>query len=316
MQSVSQPCITRDDIEQAANRIRGYVRETPVIWTEPGAFKIPSSLALKLELLQITGSFKPRGAFNRILAPDGNRGIPESGIVAASGGNHGIAAAHAARRLGHRANIFVPSISSGFKLDRLKESGAFLHVVGERYAESLAASKEFARESGALEVHAYDHPAVLAGAGTMAMEFDRQAPELDTVLIACGGGGLIGGAAAWYAGRTKVIGVEPEHSRALHAALEAGRPVPVSVDGVAADSLGAAQVGGLMFPIAQAFVDRVVLVSDEDIIAAQKVLWSEMRLVAEPGGAAALAAIFSGHYKIAEGERVGVVVCGSNAVLG
>ena len=313
MQPLSQPCITRQDIEQAADRIRGYVRETPVIWTEPGAFKIPSSLALKLELLQITGSFKPRGAFNRILSAES---VPDGGIVAASGGNHGIAAAHAARRLGYKANIFVPSISSGFKLDRLKASGAFLHIVGERYAESLAASKEFARESGALEVHAYDHPAVLAGAGTMAMEFDRQAPELDTVLIACGGGGLIGGAAAWYAGSTKVIGVEPERSRALHAALQAGRPVPVSVDGVAADSLGAAQVGGLMFPIAQAFVDRVVLVSDEDIIAAQKALWNEMRLVAEPGGAAALAAVLSGHYKIAEGERVGVVVCGSNALLG
>ena len=311
MQSLSQPCITRDDIELAANRIRGYVRETPVIWTEPGAFKIPSSLALKLELLQITGSFKPRGAFNRILSA----AVPESGIVAASGGNHGIAVAHAAMRLGHRANIFVPSISSGFKLDRLKESGAFLHIVGERYAESLAASKEFARESGALEVHAYDHPAVLAGAGTVAMEFDRQAPQLDTVLIACGGGGLIGGAAAWYAGSTKVIGVEPESSRALHAALQAGRPVPVSVDGVAADSLGAAQVGGLMFPIAQVFVDLVVLVSDENIITAQKALWSELRLVAEPGGAAALAAILSGRYKITESERVGVVVCGSNSVL-
>ncbi len=311
MQSMSQPCIARDDIEQAANRIRGYVRETPVIWTEPGAFKTSTSIALKLELLQVTGSFKPRGAFNRILVAS----VPEVGIVAASGGNHGIAAAHAARRLGYKASIFVPSISSGFKLDRLKEAGAFLHVVGDRYADALAASHQLAQDTGALEVHAYDHPAVLAGAGTMAMEFDRQAPGLDTVLIACGGGGLIGGAAAWYAGRTKIIGVEPERSRALHAALEAGRPVPVSVDGVAADSLGAAQVGDLMFPIAQAYIDQVVLVSDEDIVAAQKALWSEMRLVAEPGGAASLAAVLAGRYKIAAGERVGVVVCGSNAVL-
>ena len=307
-----QPNLSRTEIEQASQRIQNHVRQTPIIWTEPGALNTPVSLALKLELLQVTGSFKPRGAFNRILSANN---VPAIGVVAASGGNHGIAVAHAALQLGHKANIFVPTISSGFKLDRLKQSGATLHVTGERYADALLASQQFAQQTGALEVHAYDHLDVLAGQGTMAMEFNQQAPELDTVLIACGGGGLIGGAAAWYQGKTKVVGVEPEQSRALHAALEAGHPTPVAVSGIAADSLGAAQVGELMFPIAQAYVDQVVLVSDYQIRAAQQMLWNQFRLVAEPGGATAIAAVVSGGYPLSPGEKVGIVVCGSNFAL-
>jgi threonine dehydratase len=300
--------IDRAHIEAAAVRIAPYVRRTPVVEVEPAAFGSPSAVVLKLECLQHVGSFKPRGAFNRILSAV----PPEAGVVAASGGNHGLAVAYAASVLGLRAEVFVPTISQPVKLERLRTLGAQVDVTGSNYAEALAASEARQRETGALVVHAYDQEEVLAGQGTAGLELEAQAPGLDTVLVGVGGGGFIGGIAAWYAGRTKVVGVEPETSCALHAALAAGQPVDVQVSGIAADSLGARSVGKLVFPIAQRHVERVVLVSDAEIRAAQRRLWRELRIVAEPGGAAALAALQAGKYRPARGERVGVLVCGAN----
>jgi len=301
--------IDRDVIEAAARRIAGRVRRTPVIETPPETFPgLAMPLVLKLECLQVTASFKPRGAFNRMLSAS----VPAAGVIAASGGNHGIAAAHAAKTLGHRAEIFVPEVISAAKVARLKELGAVVTITGKVYGDALAASQKRAAETGALVLHAYDQPEILAGQGTVAREFEEQAPGLDTVLVAVGGGGLIGGMAAWYGGKTRLVAVEPRTSRALQAALEAGALVDVEVSGVAADSLGARRVGALMLPLAQKFVKRAVLVDDADIVAAQKALWRALRVVAEPGGAAALAALLSGAYTPAKGERVGVLVCGAN----
>ncbi len=301
--------IERDAIEDAARRIAAHVRRTPVIEAPAGTFSdLDHPLTLKLECLQVTASFKPRGAFNRMLSAR----VPAAGVIAASGGNHGIAVAHAAKTLGHRAEIFVPEVISAAKVARLKELGAAVSIAGKVYGDALAASQKRASESGALVLHAYDQAEILAGQGTVAREFAEQAPNLDTVLIAVGGGGLIGGMAAWYRGKTKLIAVEPDTSHALHAALAAGKPVDVDVSGVAADSLGARRVGDLMFPLAREFVERVVLVGDAAIIAAQKALWRALRIVAEPGGAAALAAVLAGAYRPAQGERVGVLVCGAN----
>jgi threonine dehydratase len=301
--------IGRIDIEAAWTRIAARVRETPVIELAGGTFeRLAAPLTLKLECLQVAGSFKPRGAFSRMLGVP----VPKSGVIAASGGNHGIAVAHAAKTLGHRAEIFVPEVISAAKVARLKELGAAVNIVGKLYGDALAASQKRAAETGALVLHAYDQPEILAGQGTVAREFEQQAPEVDTVLVAVGGGGLIGGMAAWYRGRTKLIGVEPRTSRALWAALDAGEPVDVEVSGVAADSLGARRVGELMLPLAKEFVQRVVLVDDAAIVAAQKALWRAIRIVAEPGGAAALAAVLSGAYAPAPDERVGVLVCGAN----
>jgi threonine dehydratase len=263
-----------------------------------------------MELLQHAGSFKPRGAFNRILsAPD----LPASGVIAASGGNHGAAVAYAARALGITAEIFVPALTPAAKRVRIESFGARLVATGAAYADALAASRVRQTETGALEIHAYDHPDVLAGQGTVALEFEAEAPELTHVLVATGGGGLIGGMAAWYAGRAQVVSVEPESCAALYAALEAGYPVPVSVGGVAADSLGAREVGALMFPVARNFITEAVLVTDDAIRAAQRLIWDRLRLIAEPGGAAALAALTSGVFVPPAGARVGVLLCGSNA---
>ncbi len=297
-----------DAIEQAAARIAPHIRRTPVFEVEASAFGTPGPIVLKLECLQHTGSFKPRGAFNRILSAE----VPAAGVIAASGGNHGLAVAYAARRLGHYAEIFVPVVAPAIKVDRLRALGARVHVVGALYAEAFAACELRQRETGALLVHAYDQDEVLAGQGTTGREFEAQVTNLDSVIVAVGGGGFIGGIAAWYGGRVKVIGVEPERSRALHAALAAGTPVDVEVGGVAADSLGARRVGSRMFPIAQRLIDRVVLVTDEAIVATQRALWHELRLVTEPGGAAALAALASRRYLPEPGERVGVLVCGAN----
>lgn len=258
--------------------------------------------------MQHAGSFKTRGAFANLLL----REIPPAGVVAASGGNHGAAVAYAARKLGVKAKIFVPVVSSPTKTDRIREYGAELVVTGNRYADALSASEEWARESGALPVHAYDQPETLLGQGTLALELARQAPLLDSLLVAVGGGGLIGGIAAWYAGAIKVIGVEPEGAPTLTAALKAGAPVDAPAGSIAADSLAPLQVGKLMFPIARAHVARVVLVSDDALRQAQQALWSSARLVAEPGGAAALAALLSRQHVPAPGERVGVVISGGN----
>jgi threonine dehydratase len=303
--------ISRTEIQNAARRIAMHVRRTPVMALEENAFGVDAKVFFKLECLQHTGSFKPRGAFNCILSST----IPAVGVIAASGGNHGAAVAYAAHKLSHKAEIFVPVITPPNKVNRLRQYGATINVTGNNYSEALAASRERARETGAIPIHAYDDPHVLAGQGTMAMEFEEQVRGLDSVLIAVGGGGLIGGAAAWYQERIRVIGVEPERAPTLHNALAAGQVIEVETGGVAADSLGARRAGELMFPIAQKFVAQSLLVTDDQIVNAQKLLWQNLRLIAEPGGATALAALISGVYKPHAGERVGVVLCGSNAEL-
>jgi threonine dehydratase len=303
--------ISRTDIQEAGRRIAMHVRRTPVITMEEKAFGIDAKILFKLECLQHTGSFKPRGAFNCILSSE----IEEVGVIAASGGNHGAAVAYAAHKLGHSAEIFVPVITPKNKVERLRQYGASITVTGNNYAEALAASRERAAQTGAVAIHAYDDARVLAGQGTLGMEFEEQVRGLDAVLIAVGGGGLIGGAAAWYQDRVRVIGVEPERADTLHKSLAAGQVVEVETGGIAADSLGARRVGDLMFPIAQKFVAQSLLVSDEHIAQAQRMLWQQLRLVVEPGGATALAALLSGAYKPKPGERVGVVLCGSNAEL-
>ncbi len=297
--------IDRKTIAAAASRISTYVRHTPTLQTEFGGCR---SVTLKLELLQHTGSFKPRGAFNRLLS----EASPAAGVIAASGGNHGAAVAYAARRLGITAEIFVPASTPAAKLARIDGYGARVFQGGATYAEALIASRVRQAASGALEVHAYDHPAVLAGQGTVGRELEQDAPELTHILVATGGGGLIGGIASWYAGSAEVISVEPAGCPSLHDALRAGRPVPAGVGGLAADSLGARQVGALMFPIAQDFVSQTVLVPDDAIVAAQQMLWDLFRLVAEPGGATAAAALLSGRFVPPRTARIGIVVCGAN----
>jgi threonine dehydratase len=309
MKEPAAPPITREAIAAAYNRIRGYVRRTPVIEIDGRDIGVTTErLVLKLELFQHAGSFKARGAFTNLVM----REVPKAGVAAASGGNHGAAVAFAARRLGVEASIFVPEIASPAKIACIRELGARLVVAGAQYTDALARCEAFIAESGAMSVHAYDQPETLLGQGTVGLELETQAPGLDTLLVAVGGGGLIGGIAAWSEGRLRIVGVEPLTSCALHAALEAGRPVDVEVAGIAADSLGARRVGELMLPIARDIVDRVVLVDDDAIREAQSRLWTALRVVAEPGGAAALAALVSGAYRPAERERVGVLVCGGN----
>jgi threonine dehydratase len=296
---------TRTDIDAAAARIAPHVRRTPVLDVTP-------LVQFKLEFLQVGGSFKSRGAFNTLLST----AMPPAGVAAASGGNHGLAVALAARAQGVPATIFVPEIASPAKIAGIRAAGADIRIGGARYNDALAACTAFIAETGARSVHAYDAFETIAGQGTVAREWDAQAgTPLDTVLVAVGGGGLIAGMAAWWAGRVKVVGVEPEGSRALHAGLAAGGPVDVDVQSVAADSLGARRVGDMVYEIAQRQVADVVLVTDAAISAAQRALWSDFRVAAEPGGAAAYAALLSGAYKPVSGERVGVLLCGANVDL-
>lgn len=305
--------ISRAQIAETAARLARHLRRTPVIEVWPEDFGLPSSgpaLTFKLELMQHAGSFKARGAFANLLLRD----VPEAGVVAASGGNHGAAVAYAAMKLGVKAKIFVPKVASPAKIAQIRSYGAELVVEGERYQQALALSEDWVRESGALPVHAFDQPETLLGQAGVAKEFLEQAPEIDTLLVAVGGGGLIGGMAAWVAGAKKIVGVEPEAAPTLHRALAAGHPVEAPAGGIAADSLAPRQVGALMFPIARAYVSEVVLVTDDAIRQAQKDLWRVIRQVAEPGGAAAFAALLSGAYKPAPQERVGVLVCGANTV--
>jgi threonine dehydratase len=305
--------IGQEDIRAAHARISRHVRRTPVLCTGADDFGLTlrQPVTFKLEFLQHTGTFKPRGAFNNLLS----RAVPAGGVAAASGGNHGAAVAYAAQQLGHKATIFVPDVSSPVKIARIKSYGADVRVGGARYADALDACNTFLQTSGALSVHAYDAAETIAGQGSVGLEWEEDAPDLDTVLVAVGGGGLIAGIAAWYGKRVKVVGVEPEGSRCLHASLEAGKPVDVAVESVAADSLGARNTGQLVFDIAKANVDHVALVSDDAIIAAQHLLWETLRVAAEPGGAAALAALVSGRYKPRVDERVGVLLCGANVDL-
>lgn len=303
--------VTPDDIRAAMPRIAGHLRRTPVLELPTGAFGTGTALSLKLEYLQHAGSFKSRGAFNNLLA----RPVPAAGVTAASGGNHGAAVANAARALGHRATIFVPEISPAAKVAKIREFGAEVVIGGRQYDDAQAACDRHAATSGAMKVHPFDAAETIAGQGTVALEWEEQAGRLDTVLVACGGGGLVAGVAAWFAGRVRVVAVEPEHSCALAAALAAGRPVEVEVDSIAADSLGARRTGEAVFAICRAFVDRVVVVPDTAIREAQRRLWSEFRIASEAGGAAALAALLAGSYRPAPDERVGVLLCGANVDL-
>ncbi|MSO90050.1 MAG: threonine/serine dehydratase [Acetobacteraceae bacterium] len=300
--------IERVTIEKAAARIMGRVRHTPVMRLNAEEFGLSCHVVLKLELLQHTGSFKPRGAFNRMLSTD----LPPAGVIAASGGNHGAAVAYAARALGVRAEIFVPDTTPQTKLDRIAGYGASVMRSGAMYSEALEASRIRQRATGALEIHAYDHDDILAGQGTIGRELEADTPEISHLLVATGGGGLIGGIAAWFSSRIQVISVEPEGCPGLHNALAAGKPVPAPVGGLAADALGARQVGERMFPIARQHVARAVLVSDDAIRVAQRTLWEQYRLIAEPGGATALAALLSGALVAPVGATVGVLVCGAN----
>ncbi len=303
--------ISRADIEEAHARIAPHVRRTPV-WNLERAFGHDGPVSLKLEFLQHAGSFKTRGAFNTLLS----KPVPEAGVAAASGGNHGAAVAYAAKQLGVKARIFVPEISSPAKIAVIRSHGAEVVIGGARYADAQEACDRHIAESGALRIHPFDADATIAGQGTTALEWERDAPDLDTVLVAVGGGGLISGVASWWAGQVKVVGVEPEGSRALHAALQAGRPVDVDVDSVAADSLGARAAGDLVHAICKDAVDHVALVTDAAIRDAQALLWRDYRIASEPGGAAALAALVSGAYKPRASERVGVLLCGANVELG
>ncbi|QCK85200.1 threonine/serine dehydratase [Phreatobacter aquaticus] len=303
--------ITTDDISAAHSRIAGHVRRTPTLSLDADTFGLGLPLSMKLEFLQVTGTFKARGAFNTLLAGP----MPKAGVCAASGGNHGIAVAYAAAKLGIPAKIYVPEISSPAKIARIRETGAELVVGGARYSDALAACEAHAAETGALSVHAYDAWPTIAGQGTVGLEWEQDAGGLDTVLVAVGGGGLISGISRWFEKRVKVVGVEPEGSRALQAALEAGHPVDVEVNSIAADSLGARNVFARVHETAALYVDQVVLAPDDAIREAQKRLWLGLRAAAEPGGAAALAALISGAYRPAPGERVGVLACGANVDL-
>lgn len=301
--------IDRAAIAAAEPVIRPYIRLTPTLDVVGGDLGVAvPRLTLKLEQTQHAGSFKARGAFANLLL----RAVPRQGVVAASGGNHGVAVAYAAQQLKIPAKIFVPIVSSPAKIARIKSLGADLVVGGDRYADALAASEKWIAQTGALPVHAYEQRETMLGQGTVGLELSRQAPDLDTLLVAVGGGGLIGGIAAWYAGSAKIIAVEPEGAPTLFMALEAGKPVDAPTGSIAADSLAPKQVGQLMFPVAQRYVDRAVLVSDDAIRAALKSLWQVTRLAVEPGAAVALAALQSGAYQPKANERVGILICGAN----
>ncbi len=310
MDATLQHPVTRERITETERAIRPHVRHTPVLETDAAEFGLaPGPLLFKLELLQHSGSFKARGAFANLLL----RPVPQAGVVAASGGNHGAAVAYAAQRLGVPATIFVPSITSPAKAERIREYGATLVVGGDRYADALAASEDHIARTGAMPVHAFEQAETMLGQGTVGLELEADAPGIDTLLVAVGGGGLIGGIAAWFAGRVKVVAVESDGAPTLHAAFAADQPVDAPAGGIAADSLAPKRVGETAFAIARAHVaPEVVLVSDEAIRRAQAALWSGLRVVAEPGGAAAFAALLSGGYRPARGERVAVLVCGGN----
>jgi threonine dehydratase len=303
--------ITRERIAATENIIRPYIRRTPVIDADAADFGLaPNRLSFKLEPLQHSGSFKARGAFANLLM----REVPPIGVAAASGGNHGVAVAYAAMRLGRKATIFLPSIASPAKTQRIGEYGAELVIAGEVIADAFAACADWVETSHALPVHPFDQEETMLGQGTLALELAEQAPDLDTVLVPIGGGGLIGGIAGWYAGKIRVVGVEPEAAPTLSAALAAGRPVDAQAGGIAGDSLAPRRTGARNLAIAQRHVDRVVLVTDEAIGDAQAALWRSLRIVAEPGGAAAFAALLSRRYRPMPDERVGIVISGGNTI--
>ena len=302
--------VDKTEIEAAAERITPFIHRTPTLYQNLPSIDMP--IAFKLELLQKSGSFKARGAFNNVLAQK----VPDAGVIAASGGNHGAAVAYAAQQLGHRAEVYLPTISSPVKVARLKSYDAEVIQTGGEFAETYPASLKRQEATGALSIHPFDNPLTLAGQGTLARELESQTNNaIDTVFVAVGGGGLVGGVLSWFQGQTKVIAVEPENAATLHQALEKGKPVPVSVSGLASDSLGARQIGQLGFNAAQKHLHQNLLVSDNDISAAQLYLWDTFRVTAEPGGATALAPLLSGQYSPARDERIAVVICGGNVEL-
>jgi threonine dehydratase len=304
--------IDRRRIAKTHDVIRPHIRRTPIVEIDGRDIGLgPTRVTFKLELLQHAGSFKTRGAFANMLLRD----VPDVGVVAASGGNHGAAVAYAAMKLGTRAAIFVPRVSSQAKIDRIRSYGAQLVVHGDSYAEALAESQGFARMNGALEIHAFDQDETMLGQGTLALELEEETQSVDTVLVAVGGGGLIAGIAGWYDDRAAIVGVEPEGAPTLTRALEAGAPVDAEVGSVAIDSLAPRRIGRRVFPVVRDRVRRVVLVSDAEIVAAQEKLWQILRIVAEPGGAAAFAALLSGKYAPARGEHVAVVISGGNTAV-
>jgi threonine dehydratase len=308
--------ITRDDIRSTYDTIKSYIRCTPVVQLDladldPAAGELPG-VTLKLEQLQCAGSFKARGAFANLLLRD----VPAAGVAAASGGNHGVAVAYAAYRLGRPARIFVPTVSAPAKMERIRQLGAELVVTGDRYADALAAAQAWVQSSGAMSVHAFDQRETLLGQGTLGLELAGQAEQLDTVLVPVGGGGLIGGIASWFAGSARVIGVEPDGAPTLTRARAEGRPADAPAEGVAADALAPRRVGDLVFPITQAHVEDVVLVGDVAILAAQRALWQAARIAAEPAASVGIAALLTGAYKPAPGERVAVVISGANMAPG
>ncbi len=296
----------RTRIAQAQARIAGHVRMTPVMMA--GDLGLDRPVDLKFEQMQHTGSFKTRGAFNTLLSSD----VPAAGVVAASGGNHGAAVAFAARRLGHPATIFVPEIAGPAKIALIRDTGADCRVVPGAYANALDAALAHEAETGAMQVHAYDAEGTVAGQGTVLSEWEAQGLHADTVVIAVGGGGLVAGAMGWLGGTRKVVAVEPETSCALHAALAAGGPVDVEVSGIAANALGAKRIGTICHALAVETGALSVLVTDDAIADAQRLLWRQLRQLVEPAGAAALAALMSGAYVPAPGERVAVLICGAN----
>jgi len=301
--------ITRDDIAAAARRIAADVRPTPLLRIAGSELGVAcAELWLKLEHLQVSGSFKARGMFNRMRANT----VPAAGVVIASGGNAGIAVAHAARTLGVRAEVFVPESSSEAKRARLAQLGAVVTVRGASYADALAASLERQRASGALLMHAYDQREVVEGAGTLAAEVEADAGVPDRALVSVGGGGLIAGVAAWFAGRSRVEALEPRLAPTLSAALAAGRPVDVDVSGIAADSLGARRIGEIAWSVAQRRVAASHLLADDAIRSAQRALWNELRLAVEPAAALPLAALATGTVEPRPGEKILLVICGAN----
>lgn len=303
------PALSRQAIEATARRIAPHVRHTPILQVAGEDFGLRGvRLAFKLEFLQHAGSFKSRGAFNHLLT----RQVPAAGVVAASGGNHGAAVAYAAGQMKVPATIFVPKVASASKIEQIRAHGATLKILGERYADALVASEAYRQVSGALPIHAYDQVETLQGQATVGLEFEHDAPDIDVLLVSVGGGGLIGGIASWLRGRVRLIGVEPELAPTLTRALEAGEPVDAPAGGIAADSLAPRRVGTLAFQVAQQHVAHTVLVSDDAIRDAQRALWHVLRIVAEPGGAAAMAALLSGAVRPQAGQTVGVLLCGAN----
>lgn len=309
--------VSRDDVLEAARRLGSRVRRTPLLEAEAGLLG-EETVLLKLEHLQHTGSFKARGALTALLSA---QDIPSAGVVAASGGNHGLAVAWSAGQVGTVATIFVPRTAPPAKVRGLRALGADVRLIGERYAQALAAAREHERSSGSLAVHAYDEPAVVAGQGTVGAELldqtgMREGPtdqSLDTVLVAVGGGGLVGGIAAALDGRAQVVGVEPEGCPTWHAALAAGGPVDVEVGGIGADALGATRLGGIAWETLSRARAASVLVDSDAVISARRFLWERLRLAVEPGAAVAVAALLSGRYVPQSGERVAVIICGANA---